>query len=256
MQNDEINVYRFPFTRKDLDVISKDEAVFLLQIGGLMHEVISLQKYIYMSIHNVDNPIERMAENAQVMYFYRLLAGTIFEGWQLLTKRHNEYRIIIAKYKNKLDTVAETAFNKLQEYFSDKNNSCERIRNKFSHHHDYREIVKIFNKWPKNDELEIYLSETHANCRYAASDIVTNLSMLGTIELKDMQPKLDNLIKEIDETARAFIVVISQYLSIIFQEIVEKKKLMGQEMKINNVPSLRDLRLRYFVANPEWRNKK
>lgn len=251
-QNDEISIYHFTFTRGDLDIISKDEAAFFLQIGRLIHEVISLQKYIYMSSHNVDNLVEKMAENAQAMYFYRLLAGTIFEGWELLTKRHNEYRIIIAKYKNKLDVVTRVAFDKLQEYFSDTNNSCERIRNKFSHHHDYGEVIKILNKWPKDDKLEIYLSEIHANCRYTASDIVTNLAMLGTTELKDLQPKLDNLIKEICEIARTFIAVISEYLSLIFQEIVEKKKLMGEEIKISNVPSLRDLRLRYFVANPEF----
>lgn len=249
-QKNEISIYHFLFTREDLDVISKDEAAFFLQIGGLIHEVISLQKYIYMSSHGADNLVERMVENAQAMYLYRLLAGTIFEGWELLTKRHSEYRIIIAKYKNKLDGVTQAAFDKLQKYFSDTNNSCERIRNRFSHHHDYKEIIKILNKWPEDDKLEIYLSEIHANCRYMASDIVTNLAMLETTELKDLQPKLDNLVKEICEIAQTFVAVVSEYLRLIFQEIVEKKKLMGEEIKISNVPSLHDLRLRYFVANP------
>jgi len=250
-QTNEISVYHFRFTREDLECVPKEEVAFLLQIGGLIHEVISLQKYIYMSSQGVDNPIERMAENAQGMYFYRLLAGSLFEGWELLTKRHREYKRIIAKYKSKLDSIAKLAFDKLQKYFSDKNNACQRIRNKFSHHHDYGEIIKILSKWPSDDKLDIYLSETHANCRYMASDIVTSLAMLGTTEIKDMQPKLYNLIEEISEVARAFIEVVSEYLSLIFQEVAEKKNLKGKEIKITDVPSLHELRLRYFVANPE-----
>jgi len=246
-----LNLVHITFTKKDLECIPEDEAAFLLQIGGLIHEVISLQKFIYISSHGVENPIQRMAENAQGMYFYRLLAGILFEGWNLITQTHNEYKIIIAKYKPHLDNIAKSALEKLQIYFSDKNNSCAKIRNNFSHHYNYGQIRNVLRKWPENDKFEIYLSEMHANCRYMASDIVTNLAMLGTTEVHDISPKLDTLLKEISEMARAFIDLISEYLSLILQKLIEETNIEGKEISIGSVPSLDEIRLHYFVAKPD-----
>lgn len=245
-----LKLFHIKFRRGDLDCISKDEAVFLLQIGGLIQEIISLQKFIHMSSHGTRIRVQRMAENAQAVYFYRLLAGSLYEGWELLTKRHNEYKMIIAKYKPKLDNVAKSSLRKLEDYFSNPKNSCERVRNKFSHHHDYGEILRILRNWPEKDELEIYLSEVHANCRYTASDIVTNLAMLGSTDMKDLQPKLHVFLKEVGEIARHFVEVISEYLKLILQEVVTNKNLEGKEISIGRVPSLDQTRLRYFVRYP------
>lgn len=236
------------FRRRDLDCISNDEAAFLLQIGGLIQEIISLQKFIHMSSHGIRIRVQRMAENAQAMYFYRLLAGSLYEGWELLTKRHNEYKIIMAKYKPNLDTVSKSSLRRLENYFSDPQNSCERIRNKFSYHHDYGEILKILRKWPQNDKLEIYLSELHANCRYTASDMVTNLAMLGTTDMKDLQPKLDFFLSDVGKIAHHFVEAISAYLNLILQDIIRKKNLTGKEISIGRVQSLNKTRLRYFVS--------
>lgn len=243
-------LFHITFSKKDLDCIPEDEAAFLLQLGGLIHEVMSLQKFIHMSSHGTEDYIQRMAENAQAMYFYRLLAGSLFEGWELLTVRHREYKAIITKYRARLDSTAKSSFEKLENYFSDRNNACERIRNKFSHHHDYGEILKIIKKWPEDGKLEVYLSETHANCRYVASDIVTNLATLGTTDLRDIQPRLEGLLQEIGDIARAFIDAISEYLSLILQEITEKKEIKIKEISIGNIPSLDKIRLHYFVSEP------
>ena len=230
-----LKLFHLNFRKQDLDCISEDEAVFLLQIGRLLQEIISLQKFIHMSSHGTRIRVQRMAENAQAMYFNRLLAGSLYEGWKLLTKKHNEYKIIIAKYKPKLDATGKSSLKKLEKYFSNPNNSCKRIRNQFSHHHDYGEIRKILRKWPENDKLEIYLSEVHANCRYTASDIVTDLAMLGTTDRKDLQPKLSALLNEVGEIARHFVEVISEYLNLILQEIIRKKDLKCKEISINTL---------------------
>ena len=246
----DIDLLHITFTKNDLDCIADDEAVFVMQVGGLIHEVISLQKFIYMSSHGVENAIQRMAENSQAMYFFRLLAGTLFEGWDLLTKKHNAYRIIIARYKNNLDLVGQAAYERLDEYFSNKNNSCEKIRHNFSHHYNYGEIRKMFNRWRDNDKLEIYLSEMHANCRYSISDVIINLALLGEPKSKDVIDDLGALIKEIGELAHDFIEMVSEYLSIILRKVIKEKNLQGDEVKIKDVPSLDELRLHYFVAEP------
>jgi hypothetical protein len=243
-----IKLLHISFLKKEFDCIPHDEQAFLLQVGGLIHEIISLQKYIMMSSRGVDDPVQRTAENAQAMYFCRMLAGCLYEGWELLTKRHNEYRIIRAKYKPKLDEIAQEALKKLERYFNNSNNACERIRNKFSHHHDYGEILKMLKKWPEDDKLEIYISELLGNCRYMASDIVTNLAMLGTTDQIDFEIMLPELIKEILGIAKAFMELVSEYLSLILQEITKKTGIKGKWIEITNVASLNEVRILYFVV--------
>lgn len=245
----DIELLHIKFTKKDLECISEDESIFVLQVGGLIHEVISLQKFIHMSNHGVDNDIQRMAENSQTMYFFRLLAGTLFEGWDLITKKHKKYKPIILKYRNELDSIAENAFVKLEQYFSTSNNSCEKIRNNFSHHYNYGEIRKMFRKWPENDKLEIYLSETHANCRYLISDVITNLAILGEPKSTDVIDDIGTLTREISDVSRAFIEVISSYLSIILLKVIAEKKPESQEIILKNIPAIHELRLPYFVAD-------
>jgi hypothetical protein len=244
----DIDLLHISFTKNDLDCIPDDEAIFVMQIGGLIHEVISLQKFIYMSSYRVEDAIQRMAENSQAMYFFRLLAGTLYEGWDLLTEKHNEYKIIIAKYKNNLDSVGKAAYDRLDKYFSNKKNSCEKIRNNFSHHYNYGEIKKMFNRWRDNDKFDIYLSEVHANCRYAISDVVTNLALLGVPKSQNAVDDLGALTKEIGEIAHDFIEMVSEYLSMILRNVIKEKNLQGDEVKIKDVPSLDELRLHYFIA--------
>lgn len=245
----DIELLHIKFTKKDMECISEDESIFLLQVCGLIHEVISLQKFIHMSSHGVENDVQRMAENSQAMYFFRLLAGTLFEGWDLITKKHNKYKPIISKYKNELDSVAKEAFEKLEQYFSNPNNSCEKIRNNFSHHYNYGEIRKMFRKWPENDKLEIYLSDMHANCRYTVSDVITNLAILGEPKSTDIVNDMGALTKEIGDIARAFIEVISSYLSVILRKVITEKKPESQEIILKNISAINELRLPYFVAD-------
>ena len=184
----DIELVRIKLSKNDLDCISEEEAVFFLQFGGLIHEVISLQKFIYMSSHDTPNPIQRMAENAQSMYFYRLLAGTVFEGWTLLMQ--DRFRLVLAKYKPDLDNQAAYAFKTLENYFS-KSNLCEDIRNNFAYHYNFGKIRNMLRQWPDKDELEIYFSEYHGNCRYAASDVITNMAMLGINDMGELPWKAD-----------------------------------------------------------------
>jgi hypothetical protein len=246
-----IDLLHINFTKKDLGYLPEEEAIFLLQVGGLIHEVISLQKFIHMSSHGVENNVQRLAENSQAMYFFRLLAGTLYEGWKLVAENHNEYKIIIAKYKIRLSPPSRAAYDKLANYFSNKKNSCERIRNNFSHHYNFGEIRKMFRSWPDDGAFDIYLSEVHANCRYAISDVITNLALLGKTDIDDIADELASLTKEIGEIAKAFIELISEYLSIILISFIEAKQIQKQDVKIPEVPSLDELRLHYFVANPE-----
>ena len=66
-----------------------------------------------------------------------------------------------------------------------------------------------------------------------------------------MERKIPAVLEEIGRTASRFVDLFSEYLSLIFQEVIKNGKITGKEITIPHVPSLEDIRLHYFVREPE-----
>lgn len=237
-----IEILHIPFTIQDMDCLSEEEKIFFFQIGALLQEVISLQKYVHMSSHGVTGKWERAAENAQAMYFFRLLAGTLFEAWKTLQSKR--YRVVKAKYKPKLEQIALEADKKLSAYFGNSNNLCEKIRNNYSHHYNYGEIQKLIRRWPSGEKLDLILAEHHANCRYLASDTLISFAIIG---IADVDFELKKYLSEVLGIADIFIELAGNYVSLILKLIQNDKSLYGTKLVIGNTPRLDDVRLNYFL---------
>ena len=238
-----IRTKHFTFTINDLGCLEEDEKVFFFQAGGLLQEVISLQKYAYMSSHGPENKIERVAENSQAMYFCRLLAGTLFEAWKALGS-NDRFRAVRARIKPDLDVTSLSALDRLEAYFSKGNTLCEKIRNNLSHHYKFGSMRSIVREWPKEDPLEIIFAEHHANCRYIASDIMTNYSIFS---LRNPEEGADLFLNEVTEIAGAFAEYVSGCISILLMRVARETGLAITDQYLD-VPKLRECRLRYFMA--------
>ena len=238
-----IEIQRITFTMNDLQCLEEVERVFLLQAGGLVQEVISLQKYAHMSSHGSENQLERVAENSQSLYFCRLLAGTLFEAWKSLGT-NDRYRGVRARIKSNLDATSLAALNKLESYFFADNTLCEKIRNNLSHHYNFGAIRTKVREWPAEEPLEIVLAEHHANCRYIASDVMTNYSIFG---IKNPEKGAGVFFDEILELAEAFVEYASACISILLVRVIKDTGLKST-VEYLDVPTIHECRLRYFMA--------
>jgi hypothetical protein len=239
-----IEIQRITFTMNDLRCLEEVERVFFLQTGGLLQEVISLQKYTYMSSHGSENQLERVAENSQAMYFCRLLASTLFEAWKALGA-NDRFRSVRARIKPSLGTTSLSALDKLESYFSVSNTFCEKIRNNLSHHYNFGSIRTMAREWPQQEPLEIALAEHHANCRYIASDVMMNYSIFG---IKNPVEGANAFLAEIMEVAREFVEYASDCMSILLTRVVKETGLKGTAEHLD-VPTIHECRLRYFMAD-------
>jgi hypothetical protein len=241
-----INVLHISFTPLDLQCLTEEERIFFLQVGGFLQEIISLQKFMHMCSRGVPDKWQRAAENAQAMYFCRLLAGTLFEAWNTL--HSHKYRAVLAKYRPKLRPEAQGAETRLNEYFSRPSNLCAKIRNNYSHHSNYGEIRKALRSWPENEKLDLILSDTHANCRYLAVDVLMNHRVCGSIYNME---SISSFLQEVMNVVAEFVTFGSEYISHILKRLATSKDGVAAEEEINDVPQLNDLRLHYFVADEE-----
>lgn len=228
---------------QDMGCLSEEEIVFFFQISALVQEIISLQKWIHMSSHGVPEKWQRAAENAQAMYFLRTLAGTLFEAWDTL--QLERYRVVKAKYKQELDSIALDAYSKLTEYFGNSNNLCEKIRNNYSHHYNYGEMRNLIRQWPVGERLDLILAEQYANCRFLAADTLTNFAIIGITE---PAAEMKMYFSEVLGVASSFVELGGFYVSEILKLLEREKNINVTNLIIEKTPCLDDVRLHYFVT--------
>jgi hypothetical protein len=234
------------FTKSDLNCLKEAEAIFLLQFGGVLQEISMLHKLMVASSQGEAETIERKSKNYLTMYFFRLLAATCHEVWKLLN--HRKYKGLLSEYETTLEPAVQSVFRELKQYFSNPQNTCTRIRNKFSYHYDYGKICSAYQQWPRDEKLEIYLSQSHANCLYSASDIFTNIAMLSATDLGEIQSKLPTLLDEVLQAARWFIDLLGNLLGQILSKAKQQGALNSEKVTISEPPRLEDMRLSYFIT--------
>ena len=73
------------FSKMQLDQLSKKEKVFFVQLTLLLDELMILAKCVKFASNpmEVKQEAEKTAQYTQALFFIKILAGKIYEGWQM-----------------------------------------------------------------------------------------------------------------------------------------------------------------------------
>ena len=179
------------------------------------------------------------------MYFLRLLASTLHEAFEL--SKHRKYNNLLAKLNESADEKAKKAFLSFNRYFSDKKNLCKKIRNNYFYHYNYGKVANSYQKHPKNDPFEIYISDSHVNCRYLASDIIIASSLLDVNDVQEFANKIDLLIEQVLKINNWFLEFSGSFIYAILSKVRKELDRNSETIMISDPPCLDDMRLNYFV---------
>lgn len=242
----DLELYKISFTKGQLKQLDEKEVVFIVQIANLLQELSVLQKMIYISSKGVENAIERMAENSQAMLFYRILAGILFEGWNIIHCK--TYKPVIGIYYPLFDDKAKKSFEEIKNYFKVKNNLIERLRNNFSFHYNFGYVRDYIRSLPDSEPLDMLIASEHGNCRYTAGDMIINAAILKSIDKNDMESAIKIFLDEVRNITRKFLDFAGECILVFAKRC---PKLAGESLVLKNVPKLDELRLNYFVTRPD-----
>jgi hypothetical protein len=167
-----IQIHRVVFLKKQLADMPKDERVLLLLMGHATNEINVLSKFILM-MRKDDPPtqVKDFSEGGQIFIVMRLLIGKLHEAWELFRARAQSNKDISDKYVKELDEEGTKALKALNDYFG-KRNAVTEIRNKVAFHYKDKNnlIEENFQRLPDTEPWEFYLSKTHGNTFYYASE--------------------------------------------------------------------------------------
>ncbi len=255
-----IEIHRVIFSKKQLADMPKEDRVLLLLMGHATNEINVLSKFILM-MRKDDPPtqVENFTEGGQIFIVMRILIGKLHEAWELFRTRAQSSKDLAEKYLKNLDEEGTKALKALNGYFGKKNAVTE-IRNKVAFHYKDKDDLfeQNFQRLSDAEPWEFYLSKTHGNTFYYASEMVatgSSLSIAGKINEKE-QASLAGDIQAFSELSNA-VLEVSRHLTTLFSILISDimvKHIPDPEVRTENFtnsPKLSEFALPYFFDEDE-----
>lgn len=112
-----MKIHSIPVTKAKLDQIPEIERAFYVHIGHLRNELMVLKKLLERFVKNPsDNPVLRDVNLFQSLIIARLLAGKLWEGWELTRKAYFSTKLSLTNRKQ-LARRHERCVRKPEEVF-------------------------------------------------------------------------------------------------------------------------------------------
>jgi hypothetical protein len=243
-----IKIERIVLTKAQLAGIPEAERNLFVLLGHAANEINILGKLLHFASSSESaTPLEAQAEQSQTNLLGALLAGKVYEFWQLL---HSGYfkSAISRDYDPLLDDDTRTALVEMKRYFS-QNNLIARIRNGHAFHYDVSQATEGFRTSEDGDPFDIYLSADNANSLYGFADTIAYRGMLERVTPGDLAKAISMLVTE---TMRAtgwaneimgglMAVCIGRHLA------VGPDTLSAEVVSIENAPPSDAVRIPFFV---------
>jgi hypothetical protein len=242
-----MKLYVMPIQKHKLDRIPGAEKAFYIHVGHLRNELMVLTKFLKWSINKPsDNPILIDVQVAQTFLISRMLAGKVWEGWQLLKRCYvGAVRIAI---EGSLPEKPRDAFQALEEYFATKKNLINMVRNRFAFHYDPSRIEKQLTAVNESDKLTIYIGEKEANVFYQMSETIAAKAMLDAIQPGDFQGANAKLMKQVTEISLCLVRFCDGCLMLMTDSYFgrDRQSLNPEEIELPNPPSRNEIEVPFF----------
>lgn len=151
------------------------------------------------------------------------------------------------KYDKLLSNPAKGSIKELKRYFA-KNNLISKIRNKYAFHYNRENVEDQLNHITQDRTLSMLISEYQGNSLFAFSDTIINSSILNSINPNDQQKAMDTLVEEV------ILKVCKKFQNFgygVVELIIEKLKFYCEEIELEDILAIKDVKLPYFVKDKE-----
>jgi hypothetical protein len=245
-QNKTMKIYRATIPRKDIETLPEKELVFFIQACRILNDINILHKTTKISNKFIESEVERKAQNSQTLFFFILLTGKLFEGWDLL--KTSFFRSKVSKsYEVLLPKVAQDSLKKLKNYFGNNNNMIKKVGNWIAFHYESNKLLEQIKKLPDDENFEIYLNEYQGNCFYYIPNVLLMNAILDWSGVSEPLQALNKYFDEVTSVACWYINFLGPCLSRFAEN---KIKWEFKEIEIPDPPAINSIFLPYFVGTP------
>jgi hypothetical protein len=241
---------KLQISKNELLSMPKKELELFIQLTNFYNDINILQKLMVISGNSREkasqNDIVGRSLSSQGLFFMRIQAGKLYEGWNMLGIHFFNNEIFSKEYNKKGSPQSKKNLSKLKKYFG-KNNLIENIRNNYAFHYSKESsnnMVKQIINAPDLEIFEIYLSKEYGNCFYSIAHDLLNTSILEDISSNNWPKAMDKFFQKIIDTTKYFLDFTQDCIMVISKKYLQLNR---EEVQIPDPPSLDDITLPFFV---------
>lgn len=239
-----IELRELRFTRERLAKMDKKERDFLIVLGHVTNDLMSLHRLV-IACHNypTHEPILTSAGITQSLVVTKMLIGLICESWTFVC-RELLHPPLLKLYMPIIEQKApegKIALDKLKDYFQGTPKAkrhLTNLRNDFAFHYDSHKWNLDIWQQATDDELVFYLSHLRVNSFYQLSGVVTTRAMLSRID-PDVGQALKTIFGETIEVVNWLLTLThSALLAAAFRYLGEDEVFRGPVHQLSAAPAL------------------
>jgi len=237
-------------SKAELLSIPEKELELFLQLTNFYNDVNILQKLMVISNNSREkasqNEIVGISLSSQGLFFMRIQAGKLYEGWKMLGEHFFNNQTFSEEYYKKGSPQSQKNLTTLKKYFG-KNNLIENVRNTYTFHYSKESSKNMLEQIIKARDLEIfeiYLSEEYGNCFFSIAHDLLNTSILDDIEPNNWPKAMNKFFQEIIDNTKYFLDFTQDCIRVISEKYL---KMNYEEIQIPEPSSLNNITLPFFV---------
>ena len=237
-------------SKAELLSIPEKELELFIQLTNFYNDVNILQKLMVISGISREkannNKIVEMSLSSQALFFMRIQAGKLYEGWNMLGEHFFNNKTFSEEYHKNGSSQSKENLSKLKKYFG-KNNLIENVRNNYTFHYSKKSsenMVKEIVNAPESKIYKTYLSEENCNCFFEIAHDLLNFSILKEIDSSDQAKAMNDFFQQIMDTTKQFLNFTQDCIRVISEKYLQ---LNCEEVQIPEPEKLNDIRLPFFI---------
>lgn len=243
-----IHIFELRFDKSALSHVPEAERILYFMLGEVANDLSTLSKQAMFWIQPQDgqSEIHEFARTSAAFLNLKLLAGRIYEAWNLLKKA--EHSRVFAAYRQDLDQGALDALSTIKKYFNTTNNLINHLRNKLAFHSDFETVKSAYAALPNEEPLCDFIAQHVGNTFYNSAHLIAVHSAKHLSGMPDIPSALDKTTTEILNLSHLVGLYAHGYASVFAARYLEPlHDLSGpREHQIEDAPRLSEIRTPYF----------
>lgn len=238
------------FSKAELLSIPKKDLEFFIQLMNFFNEANILQKLMVISGNSREeaskNEVIARSLSSQGLFFMRIQAGKLYEGWNMLNTHFFNNKTFSQEYNKKGSSQSKKSLSKLKESFG-RGNLLKKIRNIYAFHYSKESsnnMIKQIENAPDSEMFELYFSDEYGNCFLSLAHDLLNSSILEDIEPGNWRKAMNDLFQEILDITKYFLDFLQDCIRVIFEKYLQNEY---EEIEILEPLSITDIKLPFFV---------
>ncbi len=251
-----MNIYRGRLNKAELLRLPDHERILFCAIAHLQNEIsILLRAVLWSSDFSSDNQAEIQGQISTSLFFVKLLAGKMREGWTLLEKFFFSHKLLSSDFQVHANHKQKEALEALSRYFG-KGNVIHDVRTDFAFHYSPESLDAVLASTP--DELDLYIEEEgNANSLYYFAEVLANRAVLDRVNVSNGKDAMDRFIGEVVTVAEQFTRFGQAFMSYV---IKRQGQSIWQEpakcVQFSILPSFSEMRFPWFTDTTDGLRRK